>query len=425
MLVPDSLVYTFKEDLLLSSLRFFPATRLSALIAAAVLLPALAHARPFFGTGAGGNIPDGSGTGFSSTIAISDNDNITAFNNIVITGLNHTWIGDLVATLTHNGITVDIFDRVGRTASTGAGSNGDFTATTAQAYTFVASGGTTIPTTGNVAPGTYNVFANGTAGQSSTATGTFSDFFGRSVAGVWTLSIADLVDTDTGSFASWGFNATTAPPPPPPFGTYTNGAGAPIADAVTDFGTFVTTPGVTNSDITVADNFVISSLNSITVRGLTHTLIGDLTMQLIHVDTGTTVDLVRRLGITNEADEFDSGDTSNLSGDYTFALTGTNLLTAAQGGNDSFNIPVGTYAASTSLDPNFARATTLSSFSGQNIGGTWRLRITDSATGDVGGFVGWGFATTPVATVVPEAGTLALFLPALAFGAVVIRRKRA
>lgn len=390
-----------------------------------MLLPALVHARPFYGTGTGGNIPDNNAAGISSTINVTDTANITAFDNIMVTGLTHTWVGDLVATLSHNGVVVDIFDRVGRTTTAGFGNSGDFTATTTQSYTFVASGGTAFPTSGNVVPGTYNLFANGTAGQSSTATDTFSNFVGQSVAGAWTLNISDRASSFTGSFVSWGFNASTGTPPPPPFGTYTNGAGAPIADAVTDFNTFVTTPGVTNSDITVADTFTIASLNSVTVRGLTHTLVGDLTMQFIHVNTGTTVDLVRRLGKTNEADEFDSGETSNLNGDYTFALTGANLLTAAGGGNDSFNIPGGTYAASTSLDPNFANPNTLSSFTGQNIGGTWRLRITDSVTGDVGAFTGWGFASTPVATVVPEAGTLALLLPAFALGAVVVRRKRA
>ena len=319
-------------------------------LTAAVLLPTLAHARPFYGSGSGGAIPDNTTTGVASTITVADNFAITAFDNLVITGLTHTWIGDLVGTLTHGGITVDIFDRVGRTTTTGLGNSGNFTAIAAQSYTFVASGATAIPTAGDVAPGTYNVFANGTVGQSSTATGLFSNFAGLSVGGAWTLNLSDRAATDTGSFVSWGFNATvstTPPPPPPPPGTYT-GAGGNIADASTNFNTGVVTPGVTTSDITVADNFAIAAFNSITIEGLTHSLVGDLTIRLEHVNTGTLVDLAYRLGQVNGADEFDGGDSSNLSGNYTFTAGGASLLAAAQQGNDSFDIPGGTYAASTS-----------------------------------------------------------------------------
>ena len=107
--------------------------RKSALLAGAVALAlggvAQAHV---FGTGPGGPIPDGTGTlpntipgTLTSTIAVPAG-SVISVNNVSITmgtGLGatgaHTWVGDLVATLTSpGGDNVHLFARTGTTTST-------------------------------------------------------------------------------------------------------------------------------------------------------------------------------------------------------------------------------------------------------------------------------------------------------------------
>ncbi|MCS6774946.1 MAG: proprotein convertase P-domain-containing protein [Chloroherpetonaceae bacterium] len=156
-------------------------------------------------------IPDNTPAGRTSTITVGQSGYITAFNSITIEGLTHTWIGDLTATLSHGGITVELFDRVGRTSSAGFGSSGDLNGN----YTFV-EGGPPLPTTGNVPAGTYGRYPNNTPGQTLTFNFTFDDFVGMDMAGDWTLHLIDHAAGDVGSFTGWRFSVTAVPEP----GTY-------------------------------------------------------------------------------------------------------------------------------------------------------------------------------------------------------------
>lgn len=187
-----------------------PAPRLLAWACAVGLLGALAgHASAqTFGGGAGFSIPDNNAAGGSSTIAVSSTDVIASFNSVTIFGFTHTWVGDLVATLSNGTTTVDLLDRVGRTASTGFGSSGDLGGT----YTFSMSG-SPFPTSGNVAPGTYQPFPNGTGGEMSPFNGSLASFVGSVLAGSWTLNISDRAGGDVGAITGWEFNVTAVPEP--------------------------------------------------------------------------------------------------------------------------------------------------------------------------------------------------------------------
>ena len=136
------------------------------------------------------------------------------------------------------------------------------------------------------------------------------------------------------------------------------------------------------SDIVVADNFLINDI-TVGLSSLTHTWIGDLIATLTHTDTNTTVDLFNRVGKPTTF----YGDNSKLNGSYNFndAFTG-DLWTVAQGG-DSFDIPGGDYFPTGAGSS--AKVPMLTTISGLPSSGTWRLKISDNASGDLGTLGSW------------------------------------
>jgi MYXO-CTERM domain-containing protein len=168
-------------------------------------LAAGATGQVFYGGGAGGSIPDNgasSGNVFSSTINIADNLSIQDVN-VNLSGLAHTWVGDLLITLSHNGTTVAMSDRPGVPA-TGAGFswnlNGNYNFDDEAANGTWESVGTQASTF-NLPGGDY---------KSEQA---LSAFDGMSTAGAWTLTISDGAGADLGSLVSWGMTITAVPAP--------------------------------------------------------------------------------------------------------------------------------------------------------------------------------------------------------------------
>ncbi len=172
--------------------------------------------------GSTSTIPDATPGGVSQTLNVTSTNAINAFNSITIDGLNHGFIGDLTATLTHNGVTVDLFDHTGANNDPsspgynyGLGSAAQFSGGN---YTFALSGASlaavqdftaassavTYQATGNAANG----FAPANAGN------TLNSFLNQSVFGAWTLNITDSQPDDTGSFTgfSFGINNPAAVP---------------------------------------------------------------------------------------------------------------------------------------------------------------------------------------------------------------------
>lgn len=181
--------------------------------AALIVLAAAATANAdVFGPGAGFSIPDSNPAGASSTVNVSGMGNITGMT-VTINGLSHTWVGDLVVTLTSPGGTnFLLMSRVGSTTATGLGDSsnlgGDYTFDDAASQSIwdiavIAANGTgfVIPT------GTYRT----TGAQSSAYTSIMGAFGGSDPNGVWTLAITDNAGGDTGAITGWSLNIVPTP----------------------------------------------------------------------------------------------------------------------------------------------------------------------------------------------------------------------
>ncbi len=187
-------------------------------------LTATATASNFSVSGAGGSIPDVTGTNtwnvtyagtpFTSTVTVSNP--VTSITKVRLSGFNHTWRGDLHILLKNPANTV--FNVVVRPGSTGAsvGDSGDYLNGT---YDFVdAGGGTVAQGATNINGGTYNIFQNTGTGQwtlGGAVNGPLSGITGA--AGTWTLEIRDWAAGDVGSLTGWTLEGTDAGGPPVAF----------------------------------------------------------------------------------------------------------------------------------------------------------------------------------------------------------------
>ena len=216
-----------------------------SLALAFIAMPAVSAQEPipFFGPGA--DIPDfNAATNLPgnaiSTITITEGDSLTIGDlSVCIDGLTHTWVGDLISTVTHtdtdgNNTTATLFNRVGRFPFPGDGDasnlDGDyeFASTGASLWEESARGSSGNGTQGSVddeftiAAGTYaNVnstgFDNNTNPDVESPSSLASIFGGRSSEGTWTIRFSDNDVNDIGSFEGTSIKfiaATTAVPEP-------------------------------------------------------------------------------------------------------------------------------------------------------------------------------------------------------------------
>jgi subtilisin-like proprotein convertase family protein len=182
----------------------------------AVVLFGLTFANPVFadvvGSGSGFNIPDASAGGASSTVTFTENELITGNVVVTLTGLTHTWVGDVTATLiAPDSTSHNLFFRIGRVGS-GFGDSSDFGGT----YIFGDSATNDIwaeaaARLGNeaITPASYRT----TSSDSASFTSIDSAFSGLSTQGTWTLFMSDLEGGDVGSLGSWTLSMSAVPEP--------------------------------------------------------------------------------------------------------------------------------------------------------------------------------------------------------------------
>lgn len=166
----------------------------------------------------GAAIPDNNPVGLSSSIVVGDAFTIGDVN--VGLSINHTWVGDLIVTLTHvdSGTSVVLVDRQGVPAISTFGCDADNWA------------GAVLDDEGAGGAMENQCLANLTSPPNYTPEGLLSAFDGESSAGTWTLNVSDNADADTGSLVSWSmFMASQGEPncePPECFLVIGDGPGA-------------------------------------------------------------------------------------------------------------------------------------------------------------------------------------------------------
>jgi extracellular elastinolytic metalloproteinase len=136
-------------------------------------------------------IPDNSpGTGAVSTINVADPSSILDLD--VVLGISHTWVGDLVITLTSpNGTVVTLFDRPGVPGSTFGCSSDNINAVADDEAIL------TFENHCNPSNPAYN------PGEHYQPNQPLAAFDGMSLAGAWMLRVTDHVSSDTGTLNSW------------------------------------------------------------------------------------------------------------------------------------------------------------------------------------------------------------------------------
>jgi hypothetical protein len=142
----------------------------------------------------GADIPDNDPTGLSETITISSGGTVEDLN--ISLDVTHTWVGDIIVTIEHNGTTVTLMDRPGVPAGTFGCSDDNISAV------FDDEAGTS--TVEDVCPGT-DPGLNGDFLPMEA----LSAFDGMDYNGDWTLTISDNATGDTGTLDSWCLIATT------------------------------------------------------------------------------------------------------------------------------------------------------------------------------------------------------------------------
>ena len=133
-------------------------------------------------------IPDANPTGVSSSIVVVADETIDDLE--ISVDITHTWVGDLIVSLEHNGVTAVLMDRPGVPATT-FGCSGDNIS-----VTFTDSAAITVE--------------GECAGTNPTINGLFlpmdslmAAFGGMSTQGTWTLTVSDNGGGDTGTLDEW------------------------------------------------------------------------------------------------------------------------------------------------------------------------------------------------------------------------------
>lgn len=183
-----------------------------------VVLCATATANNFSVSGPGGAIPDcpfspGTWNTIPTWPVLTTNvvvtNPVTSITAVRVSGLTHTWRGDIQMHLTDPGGTrYNVVVRPGFTGAN-AGDGGNYNVGD---YTFVQSGGGTIAQgTVNINGGTYNQFLNTGGGQWTSGTYVINNTALNSIsgaAGTWSLTITDWFAADVGSITGWTLEGT-------------------------------------------------------------------------------------------------------------------------------------------------------------------------------------------------------------------------
>lgn len=183
------------------------------LVAASLAAAVASVASANFYSGLGGAIPDNSPAGAAFTINVGDAGQVGTFNGITLTGLTHTWAGDLVISLVlPDATTVSIANRIGKTSSVSGfgessnfGGNYTFNDTGADIWAAGLGGGSDFI----IPSGAYRA----TGALVSTPIDLNALIAGKDITGDWKLIIVDAAGGDIGALVEWSLDFSVVPAP--------------------------------------------------------------------------------------------------------------------------------------------------------------------------------------------------------------------
>ena len=212
---------------------------------------------------------------------------------------------------------------------------------------------------------------------------------------------------------------------------YRSGSGGVLNDASSTNNDTSGLPGTVNSFTFSTTGGTIGNLDSIDLIGMSHVWIGDLTMSLTHVQSGTSA-------VFYNMNRYFKDESSNLNGDYYYTdRTGAaNIVAAAGSLGNSGIVTSGEYQAfnsngdgtNTYTGSDRYIATSFDAFDGLTMNTDWKLDIVDRYNGISGTLNDWGMTITSgtsAPSAVPEPGEWAA-MGVLGFGLVglVVRGRR-
>lgn len=338
-------------------------------------------------------IPDGPGGVLVDTFNVPDTFSIADLNVDLV--INHTWVGDLVVTIEHNGTSVTIVDRPGY-AGSGFGCGSDNL-------------NIILDDEGQGGPVETQCVANLTSPPNYVPNNPLSAFDGMNGSGLWTITVTDSEGFDTGSLIQWSLHfgepggsvcapsgacclspttcIVTAPEDcngtylgdgtncsaAGPVSTYSASPGLPIPDAP------ASPPGAVGAPlshtINVPDSYTVADVN--VDLDILHTWVGDLIVTVAH--NSTTVTIIDRAGYAGTgfgcgSDNYDVVIDDQGTGGAIESLCGPTLTPTSP--------------------PNYTPNNPLSVFNGMDSSGDWTITITDNANLDTGSLAAWALHIT-------------------------------
>lgn len=304
----------------------------------------------------------------------------------------HTWVGDLVVTVTHNATTVVVVDRMGfPTLPFGCNSN--------DLDVLIDDDGTGGPIEALCGPSDAD--PTPTSPPSYLPANALSAFNGMDAAGAWIIEVTDHAQADTGTLEHWSLHIDEPGPSPcvprgacctsptacavqteaSCTGVYlgdgtTCGAGGPVTTFVSDPNVDIPDNdpvGVTDS-INVPASFTLTDVDIDLV--VPHTWVGDLVVTITH---GSTVAVIDRMGFPTLPFGCNSNDLDVVLDDENAG--GGGPIEDLCGPNDASPTPTS--------PPNYIPSGALSAFDGMDSSGLWTITISDNAQADTGILVHW------------------------------------
>lgn len=167
----------------------------------------------------GGSIPDANPGGVSFTVDVTENETVEGVQ-LQLNGFDHTWVGDLVITLTGpDGSVATVINRTG-TGFLNDSSNLSAVDPNGGESAYIFEDSATGDWWAEAASGDTNYVMQSGPYQASDASGQFASmnahFANKSSQGTWTLTVSDNLGGDTGGFETWDLTLRTSEVVPEP-----------------------------------------------------------------------------------------------------------------------------------------------------------------------------------------------------------------